>query len=220
MYGKLSNCGASTFVSWRKFVFAAVLGLLVPLGAQAAPILSTSGGSPFGGAARTIGWKFTTGSSALSVTHLDALFNNGVTSTNVRMYNSAQTILASATVTTSDPTVTAGLTWRSHAITPVTLAANTTYFIASDQPSNLNSFVLTSTPTMSLGVLYQGGINSLGTGGLPLTDAFGSGALGNSYFGPNFEAVTTTIPEPATLSVLLSAPGAVMLRRGRRLPRA
>ena len=75
------------------------------------------------------GWEFTT-NQAIAVNALDAYDPTGTGS--VRLYNSVGTVLASATVTASDPTEGTPILFYSHAIAPVTLAANTSYFIAQD----------------------------------------------------------------------------------------
>jgi hypothetical protein len=157
--------------------------------------------------AATVGWAFTTPSTPVTVTALDAILNNGVTATTVRIYNGSGTILATTTVSTSDPTETAGLTWFSHAISPVTLPTNTTLYIAEDAPTGLFYSVGTSTPVMSNGLGYGApggavivrGVSTSVTGGTPTTDFLGSNVLNPSYFGPNFDLGTAVVPEPSTL---------------------
>jgi hypothetical protein len=178
----------------------AIVGLLAAAPVNAGPILGTdSNGFTSGFGPSAVGWSFTTGPSAVEVIALDAILRNSLTSTEVRLYDGSGMTLAFATVTTSDPTETNGLTWNSASITPVPLSANTTYFIAEDVPTGeTDTFTLTTTPTMGLGMTYGGGV--LGdSGSNPTSDLFG-GRLNPSYFGPNFDA--TVIPEPASLTLL------------------
>lgn len=188
-----------------------VLILLLAIPVQASPILTTTGGIPSSGSPATLGWKFQTGSSALSVTALDARINTGYSSTQVRLYDSASTILGSATVSTTDPTETAGLTWNSHAVTPFTLSANTVYYIVEDIPQNMVDLVFTSTPSMGDGVTYLNGVSTHPTGGTPTGDSAG-GALNPSYFGPNFDAIVVT-PEPSSFFVAVLGMSILLRKR-------
>jgi hypothetical protein len=192
-------------------VLTALVGLLAAAPANAGPILGTLTPSPGPGNVIlnetgdtiSLGWSFTTGPSAVRVSALDAFFLNGQTSAGVRLYDASAATLASATVTTSDPTETNGLTWNSHLITPITLSANTTYYIAEDIALHSEAYIQTTTPTMGLGMTYGGGVSAfLSTN--PTSDQLFSGAYEPSFFGPNFDAtaVATAAPEPASLTLL------------------
>ncbi len=203
----------------RMLRFSWVLGiaLLTTPFAQAAPILSTSGGvEVVAGDPSSFGWEFQTGSSPVTVVALDAQFTNFF-STQVRLYNSLGITLRSTTVTAADPAETAGLTWHSHPISPITLAPDTTYFIAQDVPVNGAAFFQTSTPTLSDGVQYLGGVSGAGAGTNPTSDLFSEG--NPAYFGPNFDPaapIVATIPEPSTLSLLAAGLGLASWWRRRR----
>jgi hypothetical protein len=198
-------------LSWM----TAALGLLLGGGiAHAGPILFTQGGIiryPVndGVPAMAVGWSFTTGSSAVSVTALDAflLLGTGQPAAQVRLYNGSGTTLASATVSVLDTTETNGLTWYTQAITPVTLAANTTYYLAQDMDASSPFRGFTSTPTMTLGMTYVGGVSAGAFGVNPTLDEFSGGAENPSYFGPNFDAVavTSSTPEPSSLALIGAA---------------
>jgi hypothetical protein len=109
--------------------------------AAATPVLEFSSGPPTGvppsaGQALTGGWSFTT-NRAITITALDALDPTGDgTAGAVRLYDGNGNVLASATVTTSDPQEGSPILFYSHAIAPVTLAADTSSprTLASIQP--------------------------------------------------------------------------------------
>ncbi len=195
---------------------AVAIVLLLTQAALADPILTTSGGPqpPEAGLTgdATIGWAFETGASPITVVALDsliltqtALFGEGpnVGATTVRLYDGLGNIIASATVSTADPMETAGLSYYAHGITPVTLAANNTYYIAEDYQVGYLYALPTITPSMTNGATYVGGVSEWGIGGMPTdnlldpnrTDVF-------LYFGPNFDAAPSAVPEPSTMTVV------------------
>ncbi|HEY1686685.1 MAG TPA: DUF4082 domain-containing protein [Tepidisphaeraceae bacterium] len=80
----------------------------------------------------TLGWSFTT-NQPITIDALDVYSDNMINvAGEVRLYNSVGTTLASAIVTTSDPSEGSPFTFYSHPITPVNLAADQTYFVAED----------------------------------------------------------------------------------------
>jgi hypothetical protein len=92
---------------------------------------------------QSFGWSFTT-NKAIAVTALDALDPTGSgTAGTVRLYNGSGTVLASARVLTSDPREGSPL-FYSQAISPVSLAANTTYCIAEDTSANVTTSIYKS----------------------------------------------------------------------------
>lgn len=185
----------------RQFLFClavAAFCLLPARRASAGPILATSGGYDFSATpAATMGWAFETGASPLTVVALDDYMPN-FSSTQVRLYDDSLNILASATVSNTDPAETAGLTWYSHAITPITLAANTKYYIAADLQLGYYTRDETSYPSLTNGVTYLGGVDEYGTGLTPTSDVNGGG-FSPGYFGPNFDVGSplSTVPEPS-----------------------
>ncbi|MBV9124132.1 MAG: hypothetical protein JO112_12300 [Planctomycetes bacterium] len=204
---------SSAAVRW---VAAGLLGLLVPAAAHASPALTTtSTGNTTTFGSGSVGWAFTTGPTSVTVIALDAILQ-GQSSANVRLYDSSGTTLTSATVTTADPTETAGLTWYSQSITPFTLAANTTYYIAQDVTGG-TVYIKTSTPTMTNGMTYIGGVaTNFGTGQNPTSDV-ARGGNDPAYFGPNFDPMAP-VPEPSVYA-MITACGAALgsLRLWRRL---
>jgi hypothetical protein len=200
----------------RLTIATAVLALAFAASANADPVLEFSGGTTSfsGGGDETTGWSFTT-NSAISVTALDAFdpTGNGL----VQLYDANSNILASVNVTSGDPTEGSPTSFFSAAITPVTLAANTTYFIAEDDVAAdfTTAMVLTDTPTTSALITYVGGVGGPGLGSTWTTDTLNSGGLDPSYFGPDFDAVAA--PEPASLTLLgFGMAGLAALRRRKR----
>jgi hypothetical protein len=203
-----------TTVLGLAWLFLSSTALLTTPAAQASPILtfSTAFGTINTGSPASLGWEFQTGSSPVIVADLDAMLAPfGFSSAEVRLYDSSGKTLASATVTTADPTETEGFTfennpqtfftWNSHPISPITLLPNTTYFIAQDVPGGTEAFLLTSTPlTLLDGLQYVGGV--AGTSGTNPTSG-DNPSQDPAFFGPNFDP--GTLPEPSTLSVLLVA---------------
>ena len=168
----------------------------------------------------TAGWSFTT-NQAITVTALEVFDPTGAGG--VRLYDASQTILASATVTTGDPQVGSPTLFYSHAITPVPLAAGTTYFIAEDTAFNTtNAAFFVTGMTVDPAITYGGEISATNTGQTPTSDLFG-GVLNPGIFGPNFAFTTAAAPAPEPLTAtlgLLSVGGlamATLRRRGVRL---
>ena len=130
----------------RWFVTVGVLALLAPAVGRADIVLSVAnaGSTDIAVIDFTAGWTFTT-NQAITLTALDA-FLGGAASTQVRLYDTSNNLLASGTVTSADPTVAGGaITYNELAIAPVSLAANTTYFIVEDVAASAATFSLSTT---------------------------------------------------------------------------
>jgi hypothetical protein len=204
----------------RITISAAILAAAFAGSASADPVLEFSGGSSAtsGGDDLTVGWAFTT-TTAISVTALDAFDPSG--DGFVQLYDGSANVLASATVATSDPTEGNPTAFHSAAITPVTLAANTTYYIAEDVVAvDTTSFlVMTGTPTTSSLITYGGSVSDAGLRETPTTDVNNGNILDPAYFGPDFDAVAA--PEPASLTLLgFGLAGLGAIRRRKRESRA
>lgn len=198
------------------FVCATVVTLSVLSAgvAQATPILEFSPLAPTNGfvfPGDTVGWSFTT-NEALDITALDAWAGDSLTNPSVdifgeqvRVYDALGNVLASATVSTSDPTEgSPDAVFYTQPIPQVALAAGTTYYIAIDTTNGGAGFSndyaghasgLTTNPAIT----YGAGVSAFGVGGKPTSDVFG---FSNAYFGPDFDAVPATVPEPASLLLL------------------
>jgi len=178
-----------------------MLSMCFALPAAAVPVLNFTSGtqSTFGTFTGGVGWSFSTNQS-ITVTALDTwMLTSGPTSTvTVRLYDSALNILASASVGASDPLTGSPNQFYSHAITPVVLAAGTTYYIAQDVSQIAINVVGLSTDPR---IVYLGGLRDASTV-TPLSNALGGSVL-PAYFGPNFEIAS--VPEPGTLPTLLGA---------------
>lgn len=204
-------------IRWKCTFLAVAIGFITSGAAQASIALEFTSGTSYTlvGTDGSVGWYFTT-NQAITVTALDAYDpSNG--SGNVRLYDVAGNILASATVTTSDPLVGSPVSFRSHAITPVSLSANTTYYIAQDARGNAFFGSVGGMTTISA-ITYGGQVAGGGLGQTPTGDGFG-GAFSPGFFGPNFEiADQNVVPEPSSLTVfsILGLLGYVGLRRERR----
>jgi hypothetical protein len=124
----------------------------------------------------------------------------------VWLYDGSGTVLASATVSTSDPLEVGP--YYTESITPVALAAATTYYIAMNNGGGgaevgaFDQSGITTNPAIT----YGGGVSAHSLGATPTTDAYIAALLGgtNGYFGPNFDiaAAPPVVPEPATLVLL------------------
>jgi hypothetical protein len=163
-------------------------------GASAATLalrVDSAGSSPTG-TAFTAGWSFTVGPTSISVLALDYYSAPAATGVaNVRLYTAGGTVLASASVVSSDPTIgNASYLFNSHAISAVSLSANTTYYIAADIPVGQSYASHATVTQVAPEITYVGGLTSLGLGGKPTSDLFN--LLPQSYFGPSFEFVANT----------------------------
>jgi hypothetical protein len=199
------------------FIVAALSG-----GAKAGNLaLMNTGGDPTEGASMSMGFAFTTNESIVIDALADVLVPSQRSSGQVRLYDGTQTVLAETTVTTSDPhpySVPYGTTGESlslyvAAITPITLTANTTYYIAADVPSDfafISALVgITTDPTIT----YDHGVSVLGTGNNPLTD---SGGPPPGYLGPDFIIAGAAVPEPSSLVLASIAVAGVTISQARR----
>jgi hypothetical protein len=207
-----------------RFTLAAVMGLVLPLAANAGTLALDITGNPSTsttGDDYTAGWSFTTGSSAIDVTALDGLTLSG-TGNQVRLYGANQTTLVSATIV-SGMVVGSGGDFYSVAVTPTLLAANTTYYIAEDLPLG-TGFAYFATTVTTAAITYGTEISASGLGLNPTTDLYG-GTFNDAFFGPSFEytlaappplGVPEIDPSSAASAFALLSMGVALLRSRRR----
>jgi hypothetical protein len=192
-------------------VAAVVVAILAPAPVTAGPVLEFNTGVPIGiSIDSTVGWAFTT-NSAITVTALDAYLvaDSTVTSTNVRLYGANAVTLASATVSTSDTLEGSPFAFYSHTLAAaVTLAANTTYYIAEDTYEGGNAatsstlYALATGVTTDPSITYLNGVDALEQLGANPTSGDISGIYGPDWFGPNFDIAPAAVPEPSSLVLM------------------
>jgi hypothetical protein len=212
----------------RSIYIASAVSLLLGaahLRADIPALAFTSTSENFTNGAWSLGWSFTanTGLSVTALGYYNATLTGGAVGLgagcncgDVGIFNSTGNLLASAQVTSSDPVI--GF-FNYQAITPVDLAAGQTYYILAETGSSdytwgvngltvipnitFDSDAYISSPTLAFGTTSQG----IGV------------AQGGGYFGPNFQASTTSAPEPSSLllfgTVSVATFGALRLRRRR-----
>ena len=133
----------------------------------------------------------------------------------VGLYNSSGTLLASATVTLSDPLVS-GYLFQS--ITPITLNAGSTYTV--DAYVGNNPWALGPAPTTASNITLDNTEYLYGNSLEFPTN--GPGVAG--YYGPNFEIQTNSdpvVPEPRGIGILMTLAalaGCLYWRKDRSLP--
>jgi hypothetical protein len=180
--------------------------------ARANPILSFTGGaeSTVDGFNATLGWSFTT-NQTITVIALDVFDPTGDGS--VWLYNSSGQVLASATLSTSDAQEGNGVQFYTQAITPVQLAANSTYFIVEDSYDALTeSYHMVTGLAVDSAITYNGAVSTYGFGGTPMGDYIFNGIFDPAWFGPNFDI---EVPEPASTAMFAAGLMALGLLRSR-----
>jgi hypothetical protein len=194
-----------------------VLTLALSGAAQADPILEFTSATPTSpGTAASFGWEFTTGSSPILVTALDA-YLDGVyqSSSNVRLYGADGNTIVSSIVTSADTLEGSPYSFYSAAITPTILAANTNYYIVEDIDATGSIYVSAGGITTDPSISFVGSVSATGEGLNPTADLF-NGAFNPAFFGPNFNA--TAVPEPSSLVLcgLAGIAGSVVAWRKRK----
>jgi hypothetical protein len=196
------------YLSRRSIALAWFATVLMSGTAQAQPVVEFGGGGAVdSGANLSIGWGFTT-NQAINVVNLDAFAVNAAGS-QVRIYDSTGTTLASTTVLPTDPTEGTVTPVYYHAIAPLALSSGQTYYIAEDYVSNDPQFGYNETlyfvdPSITFGPA----VAAFGTGVNPMTNF---GGPNNGYFGPDFDI--GPVPEPSSLVLCGAVSGLAVLRR-------
>jgi hypothetical protein len=196
----------------QHIALAAVVLVVASGPGRAEPVLEFNASSsldPIAGADTSSGWSFTT-HQAITVVALDAYDATGDGANNVRLYDGSGHVLAQATVTNSNPTEGSPVLFHTVAITPVTLLANTTYYIAEDTINNTTKLYYNGTGlTTDPSITYNGSVIAIGTGQTPTSNPYFGTSKDPSEFGPNFDIRSGgAIPEPST--VVLTAIGGLI----------
>jgi hypothetical protein len=188
----------------KKSILSAVSGLALLLAsngaslAQYLPQLFTnvSTGQQLANPPFTLGWEFAanTNLKVVALGFFDDSQNGLAESHPVGLWNSQGALLASTTVTTTDPLVNQ---WRYNGIAPVVLTAGADYYVGALYTSGADNVVFpgysgvsTTANITYLGATYAGG-SSLSFPSSPDS--------ANGFFGPNIAAA----PEPATWAMML-----------------
>ena len=137
-----------------------------------------------------VGWDFTTGAAPLVVGKLGLYDHNGdglSAAHQVGLWKSDGTLVASATV----PAGTASTLTNSYrfvAITPVTLAANTSYTIGALFPrGDADQFLVDSSQTFADGLTYNASVQLLSANSSLARPTTNRGGHDQGIFGPNFD---------------------------------
>lgn len=190
-------------LNYHSYITALVLALFGALGAHNARADTVAITSPGGLTTNVnpndpvnLGLVFTANSN-FSVDALGIYDESGLTgSEQVGLYNSSGTLLASATVSLSDPVVD-GYLFQS--ITAVALTAGQTYTVVANVGNNPWAYGPAPTTT---GVTFTGADYLYGSSLALPTMASGVPA----YYGPSFEiAATDPVPEPSNFGFLVTA---------------
>ena len=152
--------------------------------------------------AASAGWSFTA-TEKITVTALDAYDPKGAGAGTVRLYTASK-LLASATVTTSDPQDGSPIKFYSAKLKTSLVLTPGTYFIAEDLATTTIANGTVSGLATTSGIKYLVEVAAAGQGKDPTTDAT-MGMFTPGIFGPNFEVgkVGAAVPEPATWAMLL-----------------
>ena len=187
----------------KKTILMGAAAALVGFAAHAATpalLFDQNTGNTLANGPFTLGWEFTT-NAAVTVTGLGVFDDSQdglVESHDVGLWDNSGTLLASGTVVsgTVDPLVNQ---WRYVSTSPVTLAANATYYIGALwlDGGDANVFPGSGSATTIPQINY---IQSSYAQGGTLADPTSTGTGSYGYFGPNF---LTSVPEPATWALML-----------------
>ena len=159
----------------------------------------------------SVGWSFTM-NRAVTVVALDAAGEVDQGGSDVRLYNGLGTVLASAIIMNTDPTVGSPTSFLSHAITPVTLAAGRD-LLHRRRHLGVREWVFyarcLSDDRPRHNLRRRGANRRLGQD--PISDSPGNSGLYPGYFGPDFEIVpAAAVPEPPSLALVVLSGATLM----------
>ncbi|MCB9385315.1 MAG: PEP-CTERM sorting domain-containing protein [Bryobacterales bacterium] len=197
--------------TYRAFLLLAAWAAvgLIPTQTAGAAMLAwdITGGELFGlsGTPRANGAQFSVGTSTtvMSLGIWDDGADGLAESHLIRLWTETGTLLAEATVDNASTSVASASTlglWVFEGITPLVLAPGT-YRIVAGYATNADPVRYGTTSVTSIAATY---IQEAYTGSGAGVSSFPNNLTSNPVFGANFQVASSTVPEPGSLSLLLS----------------